>query len=116
MDEMPPSAPAQPQEATAARGAGKQKLLLVVLAAAVLAAFVGYAQLHSAQPLLDVNTATREQLLTVPGLSPETADSLINLRPFDTAEDFAARVKGLPPEVTARIVPGLAGKPACCVP
>src|SRR5690348_17634710 len=36
---------------------------------------------------LDVNTATREQLLTLPGITPADADRITAGRPYDTPED-----------------------------
>ncbi|HWH60951.1 MAG TPA: helix-hairpin-helix domain-containing protein [Terriglobales bacterium] len=40
---------------------------------------------------LDVNTATREQLLTLPGITPADADRITAGRPYDTPEDLVTR-------------------------
>lgn len=40
---------------------------------------------------LDINKATREDLLTLPGISGAEADHIIADRPFDTAHDLVRR-------------------------
>ena len=43
---------------------------------------------------LDVNSATREQLITLPGVSGTDADKIIAGRPFKSADDLK-KVKGI---------------------
>jgi len=44
--------------------------------------------------LVNVNTATPEELITVPGIGPALADRILELRPFQSLEDLA-RVRGI---------------------
>ena len=84
-------------------------LLCLLLAAAALphpalagggaAAAPGAVEKHATAPAtLDVNRATREELLTVPGVGPTTADAILALREeigrFRSLEELL-RVKGI---------------------
>lgn len=40
---------------------------------------------------LDVNTATKEQLMTLPGVTPAQADRIIAQRPYDRPQDLVSR-------------------------
>lgn len=40
---------------------------------------------------LDLNRATKEQLLTLPGMTPQTSDKVIAGRPYDSADQLVDR-------------------------
>ena len=74
---------------------------------------------------LDLNTATAEQLDTLRGIGPKTAQLIVQERqrggPFDSLEDLSDRVRGLGPKrvqtlqaagLTVASEPAGAGKPA----
>jgi hypothetical protein len=42
--------------------------------------------------LIDVNTATKAELTTIPGISPTVADHIIRDRPYQTVEDVQGPV------------------------
>lgn len=56
---------------------------------------------------LDVNQASLEDLVTLPGVTPELAERLIAARPFQTPEDLR-RVKGMNTRLVKRLKPYLA--------
>lgn len=45
---------------------------------------------HRGQPL-DLNSATRDELMGLPGITPTRADKMIAARPYDKAEDLVTR-------------------------
>jgi len=51
-------------------------------------------QVQSVEPIkrvvypLDLNTATSEELMTIPQIGPTTAEQIINSRPFEKVEDL----------------------------
>jgi competence protein ComEA len=51
---------------------------------------------------LDVNRATSEELLAVPGIGPVLAQRIIDARPYATADDLR-KVKGIGPKIYERI-------------
>ncbi len=53
-------------------------------------------------PIVDLNHATLEELQTLPGIGPKTAQVLIDHRPYETFDDLD-RVPGLGPEKIRRI-------------
>ncbi len=63
------------------------------------------AQSASAAAVVNVNTATAEQLQTLPGVGPATAAAIIKARPFSDLKDFQARVKGLSAADIAKLTP-----------
>jgi DNA uptake protein ComE-like DNA-binding protein len=40
---------------------------------------------------IDLNTATRDQMLSLPGVTPHQADRIISGRPYDNSHDLVAR-------------------------
>jgi competence protein ComEA len=48
-----------------------------------------------APTIVEVNTASRAQLESVPGIGPQLADRLLTARPFANWPDLLRRVKGL---------------------
>jgi len=94
-----------------------------------LARVVGLATLLVAAPsafAVDVNTATQEQLLTVRGIGPKTAQIIIEERGrggrFQSLEDLSDRVKGIGPKKAAAMqaagltIEGTASTPAASAP
>jgi len=75
---------------------------------------------------VDVNTATQEQLLTVRGIGPKTAQIIIEERTrgghFQSIDDLSERVKGIGPKKAAAMqaagltVEGAASAPATPAP
>lgn len=69
--------------------------------------------------LVNPNTATREQLLTLPGISTEVADRILVARPFTTETDFLNRVPGIEPQAVQEMRTRLDfdgdGRGDCCV-
>ena len=71
-------------------------------------------RLPSPSPLakasIDVNTATLEQLVALPGIGPATAEKILEYRkengPFDSAEDLL-EISGIGPKKLAQIRPYL---------
>jgi hypothetical protein len=72
----------------------QQKGLLVAGGIAIVLFLVWRGQEHPVNP----NTATREQLMTLPEVGPEIADRILKLRPFTDAADMEKRVKGIGPK------------------
>ncbi|MGF1655808.1 MAG: ComEA family DNA-binding protein [Verrucomicrobiales bacterium] len=58
---------------------------------------------------LDINLASLDELMMVPGLGPSTAESLIQQRPFNSLEDLT-RVGGIGPKKLEQLAPFLALK------
>lgn len=89
--------------------AGGIALVLVVLF------LVWRGQEHPVNP----NTATREQLMTLPEVGPEIADRILKLRPFTDAADMEKRVKGIGPKTLEQMKKVLDfdgdGGADCCV-
>ncbi len=54
--------------------------------------------------LLDVNTASHEQLRSLPGVGPKTAEKIIAARPFASVPELR-RVKGIGAKKLARLLP-----------
>ncbi len=51
---------------------------------------------------LDVNSASSEELLNVPGIGPVLAQRIIEGRPYQSADELT-RVKGIGPKIYERI-------------
>lgn len=54
--------------------------------------------------LVNINTATLDELDTLPGVGPKTAQLIVDGRPYATVEDLL-RVKGIGPATLAKIKP-----------
>ena len=61
--------------------------------------------------LLNLNTASREELLALPGVNPTLADRILAARPFAAVEDLR-QVKGLNARLYKRIAPFVTALPA----
>ena len=64
-------------------------------AAAPAAAAPAAAPAPASTGFLDPNTATREELLTVPGITPELADAVVAGRPYADMRGVNAKLTGL---------------------
>lgn len=64
-------------------------------------------QAHHAGETLDINAATVEQLMRLPGIDGEKARRLCEQRPFDGWEDLE-RLEGFGPEVVQGLKAGRA--------
>ena len=95
----------------------------VILGIVLLLMFVVPALLFfwmsTSQAPVNPNTATREQLLTLPEVGPNLADQILKLRPFTDEADFAKRVPGIEPKLLEQIRTRLDfdgdGQGDCCV-
>jgi competence protein ComEA len=68
----------------------------------------GVRKLQPGDPPVDVNVAGVEQLMTIPGVGPVTAQNIIAARaggPFKSVEDLDLRVKGIGPKTLEKIRP-----------
>jgi competence protein ComEA len=66
--------------------------VLAGLAVALMAVPAGAQQQKPAEPsILDLNTATREQLIAFPGIGAAYADKIINGRPFHQRSELVSR-------------------------
>jgi hypothetical protein len=97
----------------------QQKWLLVAggIAVVLVVLFLLWrGQNHPVNP----NTATREQLMTLPEVGPEIADRILKLRPFTDAADMEKRVRGIGPKTLEQMKKALDfdvdGASDCCVP
>lgn len=82
-------------------------LLVVVVALAVLAATVGSAE-PTAKGVVNINTATTEQLQLLPRIGPSTAERIIQFRtsngPFKRVDELLA-VRGIGEKSLANLKP-----------
>jgi DNA uptake protein ComE-like DNA-binding protein len=69
--------------------------VIAVLVLAVLAPESGYGQAGRRGDVLDVNTASEKQLLSVPGLTPALVKSVVEKRPLLTVSDLDAQLAQL---------------------
>ena len=106
----------QQRSATEAR---QQKWLLVAGGIALVLVVLFLLWRGQSQPV-NPNTATREQLMTLPEVGPEIADRILKLRPFTDAADMEKRVKGIGPKTLEQMKKALDfdgdGSADCCVP
>ena len=102
-----------------AAGARQQKRLLVAggIAVVLVVLFLFW---RGQNQTVNPNTATREQLMTMPEVGPEIADRILKLRPFTDAADMEKRVKGIGPKTLEQMKKALDfdgdGSADCCVP
>ncbi len=54
--------------------------------------------------MVNLNTASAEELQKVPGLTPENAQEIVKMRPYKTVNDLS-KVKGLKQDMIAKIKP-----------
>jgi DNA uptake protein ComE-like DNA-binding protein len=66
------------------------KHAIAIALAGLVAASAAHAQSGRRGDVLDANTASEKQLLSVPGLTPALATSILERRPFMTASDLDA--------------------------
>lgn len=103
---------------TLRQGGAVQRWIFIGGFLALVAALL-FLWLLTGRRLVNPNTATRDQLLSLPAMSPEVADRILNLRPFMDEADFEKRVPGLAPqaltEMRARLDFDGDGRGDCCV-
>ena len=108
----------QRQQCSAAE-ARQQKWLIVASGIAVVLVVLFLLWRDQNQPV-NPNTATREQLMTLPEVGPEIADRILKLRPFTDAADMEKRIKGIGPKTLEQMKKALdsegVGAADCCVP
>ncbi|MFM7607116.1 MAG: ComEA family DNA-binding protein [Prosthecobacter sp.] len=82
----------------------------------VVLQFLGFRQAHLVNP----NKATRQELMSIPGLGPEIADRILLLRPFTDASDLVRRFNGIGARKLEQIMKVFDfdedGAGDCCVP
>ena len=102
-----------------AEQARRQKALLVASGIAIVLV-IGFLLWRGQEHPVNPNTATREQLMTLPEVGTEIADRILKLRPFTDAADMEKRVKGIGPKTLEQMKKGLDfdgdGAADCCVP
>ncbi len=84
------------QQRTAAEARTKRRILII--GAAVLILVLLFMLWRSGNKLINPNSATREQLMSLPEVGPEIADRILKLRPFTDANDLEKRVPGIGPK------------------
>jgi competence protein ComEA len=62
------------------------------------------AAVTTANPV-NVNTATREQLMTIPQVGPKLADAIIAGRPYKDMAEMITKVKGIGPKNSVKLAP-----------
>lgn len=90
------------------RQADKMQRLLFICLVVIGLVLVAYILLRgdpSKQPV-DVNTATIEQLVTLPGVGPEVAKKIVHGRPYTKAEDLL-KVQGIGDKTLEKMKPRL---------
>jgi hypothetical protein len=69
--------------------------LLRIAAPAALAVVLGCGLLHRGEPPrpgpIDLNTASRAQIATLPGITPSMAQMIVDGRPYGDPEDLVTR-------------------------
>ena len=98
------------REASQQPQSGSQRWLLILgaIAIAVVLAIV-WMRGDPAKRILNPNTATAEELATLPGIGPQTATAIIQQRkgkPFTKVEDLL-EVKGIGPKTLDKMKPRL---------
>lgn len=58
----------------------------------------------AAEPRIDLNNSTKEQLESLPGIGPKLAQTIIDSRPFQTIDDLD-KVKGIGPKKLEQLRP-----------
>ncbi len=96
----------------------RTKRLLFIIGAAALVFAVIFMLWRSGNKLINPNSATREQLMSLPEVGPEIADRILKLRPFTDANDLEKRVPGIGPKSLEKMKPLLDfnndGQADCC--
>lgn len=75
----------------------KRFIAAIVLGAALIMSTPAYAEIN-------VNTATKEELESLPGIGPKKADAIIAGRPYSSVDELD-RVPGIGPKILAGLRP-----------
>jgi hypothetical protein len=92
-------------------GSGKGSLLAIALIAVAALGWYGYRQYPNRAPAegslrVNINTATRTQIETLPGIGPALAERIIAGRPYASVDDLA-RVRGIGAQQVRELRPKL---------
>jgi hypothetical protein len=90
-----------------------------LLAAGITSLLLAWLLLARATPhRINANTATRQELMSLPQVGPDIADRILKLRPFANAADFEKRVTGISPPFLQTLQKRLEFEAGadCCVP
>ncbi len=86
------------REAAILQGQSKQKgmtVVIIVLLGVALIAFTWWKKTHDPRTMImDLNKATKDQLVGLPNVGPVTADAIIAGRPYKDVEDLK-KIKGI---------------------
>lgn len=77
-------------------------MFLAIIGIFLLAAVAVLVKNHLASGPVDLNSANREQLESLPGIGPETAKAIIAGRPYASVDDLD-KVKGIGPATIEKL-------------
>ena len=77
--------------------------LLMIAGGIVLVVAMVILFLRDREGLINPNTASAKDLITLPEIGPETATKILKLRPFKDSADFEKRVPGIGPKSLAKM-------------
>lgn len=112
-DASPPAPPKRPG------GTPRWVILGIVLLLMFAVPGLLFFWMSTSPGLVNPNTATRDQLMTLPQVGPAIADRILQLRPYTDEADFGKRVTEITPalleQIRARLDFDGDGQSDCCV-